>query len=107
MSSTLVKIPTLNKAFGPFSNRIESTIKLPIIFTLIVLYQGLFSGNAIELPSNLKSAFDSQVFRFISLIAIALTATSDIEYSLISVLLFLTILYVLKTPKERKRTGFV
>ena len=102
-----LQVPKINKALGVFSNRFEYTIKLPLVFTLIVLYQGLFSGNAITLPENLKSAFDNQIFRFVSLLAIALTATSDIEYSLVSVLIFLTILYILKTPEERRKTGFV
>jgi hypothetical protein len=101
------KIPAMNGLLRPLSNPLENAIKLPIIITLIVLYQGLFSGNAITVPSNLKAMFNNQIFRFVSLLAIALTATKDIEYSIISVLIFLTIMYLLKTPKERKETGFV
>lgn len=103
----LNQVPKINRAFGSYSNAIEKSIKLPIILTLIVLYQGLFSGNAINVPNNLKTMFNYQAFRFVSLVAIALTATGDIEYSLISVLLFLTVIYLLKTPKEREESGFV
>jgi len=80
---------------------------MPIIFSLIILYQGLFSGNAINIPSRLKSMFNSQTFRFLSLMLIALSATSDIEYALASVIIFLTIIYVMKTPEEREKTGFI
>jgi len=38
---------------------------------------------------------------------IALSATSDIEYALASVIIFLTIIYVMKTPEEREKTGFI
>ena len=93
---------------GPVSNPAEALIKTqPIIFTLIILYQGLFSGNAIEIPKNLKSAFDNKAFRFFSLMMIAFSATQDIEYALIATAIFLTIMYALKTPEERKKTGLI
>jgi hypothetical protein len=38
---------------------------------------------------------------------IAFTATRDIEYALISTFIFLSIMYSLKTPEERKKTGFI
>ena len=97
-----------NSFLGPLSNPAESLIKAqPIVFTLIILYQGLFSGNAIEIPKKLKSAFDNKAFRFFSLMMIAVSATQDIEYALISTTIFLTIMYALKTPEERKRTGLI
>ena len=93
---------------GPVSNPAEAVIKAqPVLFTLIILYQGLFSGNAIDIPKNLKTAFNSQTFRFISLMLIAFSATQDIEYALISTVLFLSIMYALKTPEEREQTGFI
>lgn len=97
----------LSNALSPVSKPLEKVLKMPIIFSLLILYQGLFSGNAISIPSRLKSMFDSQVFRFVSLMLIALSATSDIEYALASVIIFLTVIYVMKTPEERKKTGFI
>jgi hypothetical protein len=41
------------------------------------------------------------------LMLIAVSATSDIEYALASVIIFLTIIYAMKTPEERKKTGFI
>lgn len=98
----------LSSFLGPLSNKTERAIKAqPIIFTLIILYQGLFSGNAIKIPKNLKTAFNSQTFRFISLMLIAFSATQDIEYALISTVIFLSVMYALKTPEERIQTGLI
>lgn len=97
----------LSTALSPVSKPIEKFIKIPIVFSLLVLYQGLFSGNAMTIPNRLKSMFENKLFRFVSLMLIALTATSDVEYALASVLIFLTAIYVLKTPEERKKTGFI
>ena len=99
---------SLSSFLGPLSNQTERTIKSqPILFTLIILYQGLFSGNAIQIPENLRSLFNNKIFKFVSLMAIAFSATQDIEYALISTTLFLTVMYLIKTPEERKTQGFI
>ena len=99
---------SLSSFLGPLSNQTEKTIRSqPILFTLIILYQGLFSGNAIKIPKNLRALFDNKVFRFVSLMAIAFSATQDIEYALISTMIFLTVMYAIKTPEERKTQGFI
>jgi Flp pilus assembly pilin Flp len=38
---------------------------------------------------------------------IAFSATKDIEYALISTMVFLAVIYAIKTPEERKKTGFI
>ena len=99
---------SLSSFLGPLSNQTEKTIRSqPILFTLIILYQGLFSGNAIKIPKNLRALFDNKVFRFVSLMAIAFSATQDIEYALISSMIFLVVMYAIKTPEERKTQGFI
>jgi len=67
----------------------------------------LFSGNAIKIPKNLKTAFNSKTFRFFSIMLIAFSATQDIEYALISTVIFLSVMYALKTPEERKESGLI
>lgn len=95
-------------AFKPFTGPVEQLIKTqPIVFSLIILYQGLFSGNAVVIPERLRMLFDNNVFRFVSLVLIAFSATKDFEYALLSTLIFVTVLYALKTPEERKKTGLV
>ena len=97
----------LSNVLSPVSKPIEKMLKIPIVFSLIILYQGLFSATAMQIPSRLRDMFENKTFRFFSLMLIALSATSDVEYALASVLIFLSFIYLLKTPEERKKTGFV
>ena len=93
---------------GPVSRKTEQVIQAqPILFTLIILYQGLFSGNAIQIPQNLKVMFDNKSFRFFSIMAIAFSATQDIEYALIATVIFISVMYAIKTPEEREETGLI
>ena len=93
---------------GPLSTPTETVIKAqPILFTLIILYQGLFAGNAIKIPKNLKTLFNNKIFRFISLMLIAFSATQDIEYAVISTAIFISVMYAIKTPEERKESGLI
>tara|TARA_R110001606_G_scaffold120830_2_gene252686 strand:+ start:1889 stop:2194 length:306 start_codon:yes stop_codon:yes gene_type:complete len=95
-------------AFGRVTTPIEVLIKSqPILFSVIILYQGLFSGNAFKIPIRLEKFFENKTFRFISLILIAFSATKDIEYALLSTLIFMGAMYAIKTPEERKKTGFI
>lgn len=97
----------VSNALKPISEPVEQLIKMPIIFSLVILYQGLFSGGAIEMPSQLQSALEVPTIRFISLFLVALGATQDIEYALTSVLVFLVLVYMIRTPEEREKHGFV
>ena len=101
-------MPKLNSFLGPLSTPTEAVIKAqPILFTLIILYQGLFAGNAIKIPANLKTLFNNKIFRFISLMLIAFSATQDIEYAVISTAIFISVMYAIKTPEERKESGLI
>lgn len=76
------------------------------IISLIIMYQGLFGGIALKNPPKIiKDYSNNQIFRFITLTSIAYTATRDIETAIGSVLLFIIILYLLRTPEERKANG--
>jgi len=100
-------MPKLSNVLSPLSMPIEKMLKIPIVFSLLILYQGLFSATAMQIPLRLKMMFENKTFRFFSLMLIALSATSDVEYALASVLIFLSFIYLLKTPEERKKSGFV
>jgi len=94
--------------FSPVTRPAELFINSqPVFFSLIILYQGLFSGNAIEIPKRLKALFDNKTFRFMSLMLIAFSATKDIEYALLSTVIFLAVIYAFKTPEERRKTGLI
>jgi hypothetical protein len=101
----MVKIANL---FGPITGPAEVFVRTqPIVFSLIIMYQGLFSGNAFKVPDRLMSLFENKAFRFISLMLIAFSATRDFEYALFSTLIFLSVMYAFKTPEEREKTGFI
>lgn len=98
----------ISNLFGPVTKPAELFIKSqPVVFSLIILYQGLFAAKAIDIPERLQKLFDNKAFRLGSLMAIAFSATRDIEYALISTVIFLSVMYALKTPKERKKSGFI
>lgn len=100
--------PIVNKnLFGPVSRPIERSMKLPVIFTMIILYQGLFSGAAMSVPVRLQAALKNRVVRLLSLIMVAVSATGDIEYAVAATLAFLGIVYLIKTKEEREKSGFV
>jgi hypothetical protein len=101
----MVKLANL---FGPITGPAEVFVRTqPIVFSLIIMYQGLFSGNAFKVPDRLMSLFENKAFRFISLMLIAFSATRDFEYALFSTLIFLSVMYAFKTPEEREKTGFI
>ena len=101
----MVKLANL---FGPITGPAEVFVRTqPIVFSLIIMYQGLFSGNAFKVPDRLMSLFENKAFRFISLMLIAFSATRDFEYAIFSTLIFLSVMYAFKTPEEREKTGFI
>lgn len=98
----------IKNMFSPVTRPTEVFIKAqPILLSLIILYQGLFASNAIQIPERLEKLFRNKTFRLVSLMAIAFSATGDIEYALFSTIIFLVVMYVLKTPEERRRTGLI
>lgn len=98
----------ISNLFKPVTGPAELFVNSqPLFFSLIILYQGLFSGNAVVIPDRLKKLFDNKIFRFVSLMLIAFSATKDFEYALLSTMIFIAILYALKTPEERKKSGLV
>ncbi len=92
---------------NPVSGKIEKVLRMPLVFSLVVMYQGIFSHNAIYVPDRVMVMFDHGWFRLFSLFIIALVVTSDVETALISSLIFMGSLYALKTPEEREKTGLI
>jgi len=88
----------------PGFSSVEKFIKkYTVILSLIVMYQGLFGAMTLkDQPSRLKKMSKNVAFKIFTMTCIAFTATQDIEIALMSVLLFITLLYFIKTPAERK-----
>jgi hypothetical protein len=104
MSNVGLIKPDLIPLFNSFEKWIR---KYGLAFTLIVLYQGVFGGIAMgSPPQRLEALSEHPMFKFMSLFAIALTATQDVETSIVASLVFITFLHLIKTPEERKTSGF-
>jgi len=59
------------------------------------------------IPQRLKVLFGNKFFRLFSLFLITLTSSRDVEYALLSTVIFVTFIYALKTPEEREKTGLI
>lgn len=92
---------------NPVSGQLEKILRVPLVFSLVVMYQGIFSHNAVYVPERVMVMFNYMWFRIFSLFIIALVVTSDVEIALISTIIFIGTLYALKTPEEREKTGLI
>ena len=89
-------IPGFTKVEGIFK-------KYGVAFTLLVMYQGLFGGLSLSnKPKVLTKLSYNLWFKLFTMFCIAFSATKDIETSLISICLFIALLHILRSPKERE-----
>lgn len=97
----LLNIPDI---FPPW---VDNFLTYPIIFSLLVIFQGCFGGmGVIQTPARLTNAINSPIARFIFLFCIAYTATTDIETAIVTVIIFLIFLQIIRTEEERKKLKF-
>lgn len=90
-----------------FTNTEKIIKRYSILFTLIVMYQGLFGGMSLShKPKVLEDMKTNIVFKYATLLCIAFSATKDIEISMLSLLVFILVLNLLRTPEERKKFKF-
>lgn len=89
----------------PFTNTIEGFVeKYGIVFTMIVMYQGLFGGLAMKNePKILSTLKDNVLFKFFTLFSIGFTATKDVETTLMGLFMFIIVIHLLRSKKERKK----
>ena len=81
---------------------ISDVLKYPSILTFIVVFQGCFGGmGVVQTPKILNKIIEYPIVRFLFLGLIAFTATSDVENSIITVIIFLIFLHFLRTKEER------
>ena len=81
--------------------------KYGVLFSLLVIYQGLFGGFVLSnKPKRLIKASQHIAFKLLTLLAISFTATKDIETSILAILLFIIIVHMLRTPDEKQKTNF-
>ena len=92
----------------PFTNSIEKVINnYGVIFTMIVMYQGLFGAVVINNEPKILSKIDDNVFfKLITLFAVGFTATKDVETTLVGVVIFVLMLHLLRSREEKKKVTF-
>ena len=94
------------KLLPAFTNMEKVVKKYAIVFTVIVMYQGLFGGMSLSTkPKAIEMLKNNIFFKYFTLFCIAFTATKDIEISLISLCVFVILINVLRTDEERKKHG--
>ena len=91
-----------------FPKSFEKYMNIPIMISLITIFQGCFGGMGIaQVPQRLKNTLNHPLSRFIFVAAIAYTATKDLEISIVTTLIFFTLMYLLRTKEEQKQVGFL
>ena len=87
---------------------IEIFLSLPIIFSLITIFQGCFGSLGVtQITKRIKVVLKSPIIRFLFVTAVAYTATSQIEYALITTFIFFILMHVARTKEEKKELGFL
>lgn len=94
VSEILSKIPGI-------SNSENIIKKYGILFSLIVITQGLLGGLQFTPPRRIKKASEHPVIKFALLFSVALTASRDIETALVSTTIFIAFVYLVRHPDER------
>jgi len=97
-SNKLFDIPQFN--VGSIFDKYAS---MPILFTMIVIFQGCFGGLGVaQTPKKLSDLAQNPVMRALFVTAIGYTATSDIETALFTATVFFLILHLLRTKEEKE-----
>lgn len=92
----------------PKGTIIEKFLNLPLLFTLIVIFQGSFGSMGVkQQPQALVKLLDNFYARFIFVMAIAFTASGDLEIAALSTFVFFLILHLLRTEEEKKQVKYV
>ena len=76
--------------------------KYGVLFSLIVISQGVMGGIHFTPPRRIKKSTEHPLMKFILLFAIAFTASRDIETAFLSTILFIIFIHLVRYPDERK-----
>ena len=93
--------PVITKQFDKISS-------LPIPFTLIVLFSGIFGGSGLyKKPKILNKLIENQIFRLFCLICLGYTATGNIEHAIVATLIFIIVINFLYTKEEKENNPII
>ena len=98
----MLKMPSISEL-----NSVDKVLGIPVIFTMIVIFQGLYGGLGVpHTPQRLSELSNSPLFRFLFVAAIAYTGTGDVETAAVATIVVLAILHAMRTPEERKEVPY-
>ena len=93
----------LQKTFSDVDTKFDND---PLLFTYLVLIQGLFGGfGLVQIPERLLNLFSSPVARFAVLSMIAYTATRNTRMALMATCVFLGVMHLMRSKEEKKELG--
>ena len=85
----------------------ERFLNVPIAFTLIYIFGGIFAGSSIPIiPQRIKDLLEKPLFRFLAIFGLSYTATGEVEYGLAGTVVYLAIMHLLRTPEERAKMPY-
>ena len=86
---------------------IDKTLRIPLIFSLIVISQGLLGGLGLpSVPERISRLSQNAFARFFFVTLIAYTATQDIETAVFSVVIFFALMRLARTPAELAKVPY-
>jgi len=86
----------------------EKYLRLPIIFSMLYVYGGLFASKAVSIvPKKLVELINKYAFfRLLGILSLSYTATGEVEYAIVSTIIFLMIMHLLRDEEERKKMPY-
>lgn len=90
------------KLYNYFQDQ-EDIMNSSIVFSLIVLSFSSMAGS-FKLPALITDKIKNSTYvRMLILLMISYSATQEIEYAVLTTCIFISVMYLLKTPEERKK----
>ena len=91
-----------------FISDLEVNMGSGLVFTAIVLAQAILGAKGLtNTPAVVNEAFKYPSVRFLSLFLISLVTTKNVESSVFITFAFVTLMQLLRTPEERKKTPYL
>lgn len=85
-----------------YAQKTEKILRIPVIFTVIYIFGGLFAGLHFDYPKKLRYLFENYaIIRFLGLFALAYTATGEIEFSIAAIIIFVIIMNLFRSEEEK------
>ncbi len=101
---TLYSILATSLDMPDYAKKTEKILRIPVIFTVIYVFGGLFAGLHFDYPQRLRYLFENySIVRFIGLFALAYTATGEIEYTAAAMVIFAILMNLFRNKEERER----